>query len=56
MSEPALGSDQPCAHMSTLAAMRGRKRRFCSAVPNSIRVGPSSNWPFWLTRIGAPAP
>ena len=25
-------------------------------VPNSIKVGPNSNWPFWLTRMGAPAP
>ncbi|MNY33762.1 hypothetical protein D3C86_1680560 [compost metagenome] len=46
MSEPALGSDQPCAHMSVLAAMRGRNRCFCASVPNSIRVGPSSSWPF----------
>ncbi len=36
--------------------MRGRNRCFCSGVPNSISVGPNSNWPFWLTRIGAPAP
>ena len=46
MSEPAFGSDQPWAHMSALAAMRGRKRFFCASVPNSIRVGPSNNWPF----------
>ncbi|MCY1405730.1 hypothetical protein D9M71_209750 [compost metagenome] len=56
MSEPAFGSDQACAHMISLEEVRGRKWRFCSSLPNSIRVGPSRYWPFWLTRMGAPAP
>ena len=46
MSEPAPGSDQPCAQMSSPAAMRGKKRFFCSSVPNSIKVGASRNTPF----------
>jgi len=41
--------------MSSQRAMRGRKRAFCSGVPNSMSVGPSSRMPFWLTRIGASA-
>ena len=55
MSEPALGSLQPWAHMSSQRAMRGRKRAFCSGVPNSMNVGPSSRMPFWFTRCGASA-
>src|SRR5579885_638350 len=55
MSEPALGSLQPCAQMSAPLAMRGRNFFFCASVPNSIKVGPSRKMPFWLTRSGAPA-
>ena len=55
MSLPAFGSDQPCAQTSSLEAIFGRKRAFCSGVPNSMSVGPSRKMPFWLTRRGAPA-
>jgi hypothetical protein len=55
MSLPALGSDQPCAQTSSLEAMVGRKRAFCSGVPYSMIVGPSRKMPFWFTRAGAPA-
>jgi len=55
MSEPALGSDQPWAQTSSLDAIFGRKRAFCSGVPTSMIVGPSRKIPFWLTRPGAPA-
>ena len=41
------------AHSSVTSTMCGRKRCFCSSVPNSIRVGPSSSSPRWLTRAGA---
>ncbi|MNF53886.1 hypothetical protein D3C84_352930 [compost metagenome] len=54
MSEPAPGSDQAWAQMSSPVAMRGRNRAFCSSLPYSIRVGPSRKMPFWLTRAGAP--
>ena len=55
MSEPAPGSDQPCAQTSRPSAMAGRKRAFCSSVPYSIKVGPSRKIPFWFTRSGARA-
>ena len=34
----------------------GRKRSFCSSVPNAISVGPSSSSPRWLTRAGRVGP
>ena len=55
MSLPAFGSDQPCAQTSSHDAIFGRKRAFCSGVPNSMSVGPSRKMPFWLMRRGAPA-
>ena len=55
-SLPALGSHQPWHHRSSAAAMRGRKRSFCSWVPNSKIVGASRKMPFWVTRCGAPGP
>ncbi len=54
-SEPASGSDQPWHQRSSAAAIRGRKRAFCSSLPNSKMVGASRKMPFWVTRWGPPA-
>jgi hypothetical protein len=55
ISDPAFGSDQPCAQTSSPFAIFGRMRAFCSSVPYSISVGPSRKIPFWFTRSGARA-
>ena len=55
MSEPAPGSLKPWPQMSSTLRMRGRKRRFCSSVPNSSNIGPSSSKACELTRAGAAA-
>ena len=39
-SEPASGSLMPIAKHSSPRAMRGRKYRFCSAVPLAAMFGP----------------
>ena len=54
-SEPAPGSEYPWHHSSVPAAIPGRKRAFCSAVPNISSVGPTSCSPMWPTRPGASA-
>jgi len=33
-SEPALGSEKPCDQITSPASMGGRKRFFCSSLPN----------------------
>ena len=54
-SEPASGSDQACAQITSPLAIGGSTRARCSAVPWSKRVGASRLMPFWETRPGAPA-
>src|ERR1019366_10715012 len=39
-SEPAPGSENPWHHQSSMFAARGRKRCFCSSVPNCNNTGP----------------
>ena len=41
-SEPALGSENPCDQMVSPFRMGGRKRFFCSSLPNMMTVGPTS--------------
>ena len=52
-SEPAPGSEKPCAHQVLLWRMSGRYLRFCSSVPNAISTGPSIWMPLAMMR-GAP--
>ncbi|CAM5694680.1 hypothetical protein SALBM135S_09867 [Streptomyces alboniger] len=54
-SEPASGSDQAWAQITSPVAMGGSTRARCSAVPWSKRVGASRLMPFCETRPGAPA-
>ncbi len=54
-SEPASGSDQACAQITSPEAIGGSTRARCSAVPWSRSVGARRLMPFWLTRPGAPA-
>ena len=39
-SEPASGSEKPCDHQMSRLAVFGRKRSFCSSVPNCAITGP----------------
>ena len=39
-SEPASGSEKPCAHQMSRLAVAGRKRSFCSWLPNWASTGP----------------
>ena len=52
-SDPAPGSEYPWHHSSVPAAIPGRKRAFCSGVPNISSVGATSCSPMWPTRPGA---
>lgn len=50
---PADGSEYPMAKTRSPLRMRGRKKSFCSALPNFMRVGPTV---FSVTiETGAPA-
>ena len=39
-SEPASGSEKPCDHQMSRLAVAGRKRSFCSWLPNCASTGP----------------
>ena len=52
-SEPAFGSEKPWHHNSSTDWIFGRKRRFCSSVPNWMSVGANRPSPKNETRAGA---
>src|SRR5262249_31070526 len=52
--EPAPGSEYPWHQISSAGRIVGRKRFFCSSVPQCIRVGPSNVTPLILTPEDTP--
>src|SRR5712691_1907848 len=54
-SEPAPGSEKPWHQISSALRIAGRWRRFCSSVPQWMRVGPTRFRPMLPGKMGARA-